>query len=86
MSFICMTVTVPYSAASEVVEYAPAFSIPDETRQIIFDSAIRLSKAVGYRNAGTLEFLVDADNNPILYRNESRIPGGAYCQRGNHKY
>ena len=57
----------------KVVEYAPAFSIPDETRQIIFDSAIRLSKAVGYRNAGTLEFLVDANNNPYFIEMNPRI-------------
>lgn len=57
----------------KVVEYAPAFSIPDETRQIIFDSAIRLSKAVGYHNAGTLEFLVDADNNPYFIEMNPRI-------------
>ena len=57
----------------KVVEYEPAFSIPDETRQIIFDSAIRLSKAVGYRNAGTLEFLVDADNNPYFIEMNPRI-------------
>ena len=57
----------------KVVEYAPAFSIPDETRQIIFDSAIRLSKAVGYRNAGTLEFLVDADTNPYFIEMNPRI-------------
>ena len=57
----------------KVVEYAPAFSIPDETRQIIFASAIRLSKAVGYRNAGTLEFLVDADNNPYFIEMNPRI-------------
>lgn len=57
----------------KAVEYAPAFSIPDETRQIIFDSAIRLSKAVGYRNAGTLEFLVDADNNPYFIEMNPRI-------------
>ena len=57
----------------KVLEYAPAFSIPDETRQIIFDSAIRLSKAVGYRNAGTLEFLVDADNNPYFIEMNPRI-------------
>ena len=57
----------------KVVEYAPAFSIPNETRQIIFDSAIRLSKAVGYRNAGTLEFLVDADNNPYFIEMNPRI-------------
>ena len=38
----------------KVVEYAPAFSVPDETRNIIFGSAIRLAKKVGYENAGTL--------------------------------
>ena len=57
----------------KVVEYAPAFSIPDETRQIIFDSAVRLAKQVGYRNAGTLEFLVDADNNPYFIEMNPRI-------------
>ncbi|MCD8323722.1 MAG: pyruvate carboxylase [Clostridiales bacterium] len=57
----------------KVVEYAPAFSIPDETRQIIFDSAIRLCKKVGYRNAGTLEFLVDEDNNPYFIEMNPRI-------------
>lgn len=57
----------------KVVEYAPAFSVPDETRQIIFDAAIRLSKAVGYRNAGTLEFLVDADANPYFIEMNPRI-------------
>lgn len=57
----------------KVVEYAPAFSIPEETRKTIFNSAIRLSKAVGYRNAGTLEFLVDADNHPYFIEMNPRI-------------
>lgn len=57
----------------KVVEYAPAFSIPEETRKTIFDSAIRLSKAVGYCNAGTLEFLVDADNHPYFIEMNPRI-------------
>ncbi len=57
----------------KVVEYAPAFSIPDETRQIIFDSAIRLAKNVGYKSAGTLEFLVDSDNNPYFIEMNPRI-------------
>ena len=39
----------------KVVEYAPAFSIPETVRQEIFDASIRLAKTVGYRNAGTLE-------------------------------
>ena len=50
----------------KVVEYAPAFSVPQEARQKIFDSAIRLCKTVGYRNAGTCEFLVDRDGNPYF--------------------
>lgn len=57
----------------KVVEYAPAFSLPEETRQTIFDAAIRLSKAVGYKNAGTLEFLVDEDNNPYFIEMNPRI-------------
>lgn len=57
----------------KVVEYAPAFSVPNKTRQLIFDSSIRLAKKVGYRNAGTLEFLVDADNNAYFIEMNPRI-------------
>lgn len=57
----------------KVVEYAPAFTIPESTRQIIFDSAVRLASKVGYRNAGTLEFLVDKDNHPYFIEMNPRI-------------
>ena len=57
----------------KVVEYAPAFSIPEATRKIIFESAVRLSKMVGYRNAGTLEFLVDQQGNPYFIEMNPRI-------------
>ena len=57
----------------KVVEYAPAFSIPEETRKVIFDSSLRLAKTVGYRNAGTLEFLVGADNNPYFIEMNPRV-------------
>lgn len=57
----------------KVVEYAPAFSIPESTRQTIFDASIRLAKSVGYRNAGTLEFLVDEQNNPYFIEMNPRI-------------
>lgn len=57
----------------KVVEIAPAFSIPEETRNLIFESALRLINHVGYRNAGTLEFLVDADNNPYFIEMNPRI-------------
>ena len=57
----------------KVVEYAPAFSVPDKARKVIFDSAIRLCKEVGYRNAGTCEFLVDRDGNPYFIEMNPRI-------------
>lgn len=57
----------------KVVEYAPAFTVPESTRQQIFDCAVRLSKQVGYRNAGTLEFLVDSDNHPYFIEMNPRI-------------
>jgi len=43
----------------KVVEVAPATHLPEEIRQAIWNDAIRLAKSVGYRNAGTAEFLVD---------------------------
>lgn len=62
----------------KVVEYAPAFSVPEASRQKIFDSAIRLCKQVGYRNAGTCEFLVDSDGNPYFIEMNPLDSGGAH--------
>ncbi|HIT73190.1 MAG TPA: pyruvate carboxylase [Candidatus Fimicola cottocaccae] len=57
----------------KVVEFAPAFTISDATREKIFNDAIKLSKYVGYKNAGTLEFLVDADENYYFIEMNPRI-------------
>ena len=57
----------------KVVEYAPADSISLETREKIFADAVKLSKFVGYSNAGTLEFLVDADENYYFIEMNPRI-------------
>ncbi len=57
----------------KVVEYAPADSISYEVRQKIFADAVRLAKSVGYYNAGTLEFLVDADENYYFIEMNPRI-------------
>ncbi|SRR6266545_3237055 len=43
----------------KVVEVAPATHLPEEVRQAILSDAIKLATSVGYRNAGTAEFLVD---------------------------
>jgi len=43
----------------KVVEYAPAWSIKEETIKALRADAVKISKYVGYINAGTVEFLVD---------------------------
>ena len=43
----------------KVVEYAPAWSVPPATIEALRADAVKISKHVGYVNAGTVEFLVD---------------------------
>ncbi len=57
----------------KVVEYAPAFTIREDVRQKIFADAVKLAKRVGYKNAGTLEFLVDSDQNYYFIEMNPRI-------------
>ena len=45
----------------KVVEIAPAPNIPPQLRDNLCQSALAIGRAVGYQNAGTVEFLVDAD-------------------------
>lgn len=45
----------------KVIEFAPAVSLGEGTRDAIYQAALRLADAVGYTNAGTVEFLVTGD-------------------------
>jgi pyruvate carboxylase len=45
----------------KVVEVAPAVGLDDSIRSALADAAVRLARQAGYYNAGTVEFLVDAD-------------------------
>ena len=57
----------------KLVEEAPASTLPAKVRSRLGDAAVRLAKAVGYVNAGTCEFLVDADNNFYFIEVNARI-------------
>ena len=57
----------------KVVEFAPAFSVPEETRRQLHEDAVKIAKAVGYVNAGTVEFLVDRDGNHYFIEMNPRI-------------
>ncbi|MCB0965758.1 MAG: ATP-grasp domain-containing protein [Ilumatobacter sp.] len=45
----------------KVIEEAPAPALDDAVRQRLHDGAVALARHVGYRNAGTVEFLVGDD-------------------------
>lgn len=43
----------------KVIEIAPAQNLDESIRQALYADAVKFSKALGYQNAGTVEFLVD---------------------------
>lgn len=57
----------------KVVEFTPALSITEEQRQNICADAIKIAKAVNYRSAGTVEFLVDKDGKHYFIEMNPRI-------------
>jgi acetyl-CoA carboxylase biotin carboxylase subunit len=57
----------------KLLEEAPAPDLPASTRDTMCASAVRLAEHVGYRGAGTVEFLVDADGNPHFIEMNTRI-------------
>ena len=57
----------------KVVEFAPAWSVPEETRDRIRADAVKIAKHVGYVNAGTLEFLVDKSGRYYFIEMNPRI-------------
>lgn len=57
----------------KVIEYTPAFYISEELRKRICDDAIKIAKKVNYSCAGTVEFLVDADDNHYFIEVNPRI-------------
>ncbi|MEQ8790564.1 MAG: acetyl-CoA carboxylase biotin carboxylase subunit [Pirellulaceae bacterium] len=57
----------------KLIEESPAPNLPDETRRAMCDAAVRLIRDVNYTNAGTVEFLVDKQNNFYFIEVNARI-------------
>lgn len=57
----------------KVIEFTPALSIDDELRERLCEDAIKIAKAVDYKNAGTVEFLVDKQGNHYFIEMNPRI-------------
>ena len=57
----------------KIIEESPSPTLTEEKRQQMFETAVRLCKKVGYKNAGTIEFLVDKDLNFYFLEMNTRI-------------
>ena len=57
----------------KVIEEAPSSFISDETRRAMGEQAVALAKAVNYRSAGTVEFIVGADQDFYFLEMNTRL-------------
>jgi acetyl-CoA carboxylase biotin carboxylase subunit len=57
----------------KVIEEAPSAVVGPDLRQRMGEAAVRLSLAAGYTNAGTVEFLVDDDQNFYFLEMNTRL-------------
>jgi len=57
----------------KVIEEAPALILSDKTRKKLHEVALKACKAIGYENAGTLEFLADSEQNFYFMEMNTRL-------------
>lgn len=57
----------------KVIEFTPAQTISDKLRKELCTDALKIAGAVNYRSAGTVEFLVDKDENHYFIEMNPRI-------------
>ncbi|QES48846.1 acety-l/propionyl-CoA carboxylase subunit alpha [Streptomyces venezuelae] len=57
----------------KVIEEAPAPGLPESLRATLNEAAVAAARAVSYRGAGTVEFLVTADGRPYFLEMNTRL-------------
>lgn len=57
----------------KIIEEAPSPSLSPKLRREMGEAAVRAAKAVGYQNAGTIEFLVDEEKHFYFMEMNTRI-------------
>lgn len=57
----------------KVIEESPSPNLPQDVRERLCEAALQAGKAVNYTNAGTVEFIVDQDNNFYFLEMNTRL-------------
>ena len=57
----------------KLIEEAPAVSISDETKKKLYEAALKIAKSINYRGAGTIEFLIDENENFYFLEMNTRL-------------
>lgn len=57
----------------KLLEEAPAWGLSEKLRSAMGEAAVKAAKACGYENAGTVEFIVDKDDNFYFIEMNTRI-------------
>ena len=57
----------------KVIEFTPSLCLTERQRKAICKDALKIAKAVGYRSAGTVEFLLDGEGNHYFIEMNPRI-------------
>jgi len=57
----------------KVIEFAPSINLESNTKQKLYQYAVKIAKAVDYNNIGTVEFLVDDDGSIYFIEVNPRV-------------
>src|SRR5699024_2070050 len=57
----------------KVIEESPSPNLPQDVRQKLCEAAVQAAKAVAYTNAGTVEFIVDENNEFYFLEMNTRL-------------
>ncbi|CAM3087256.1 acetyl-CoA carboxylase biotin carboxylase subunit [Filibacter tadaridae] len=57
----------------KVIEESPSPHLPEVARERLYQAAVEAAKAVGYKNAGTVEFIVDGNNDFYFLEMNTRL-------------
>ena len=57
----------------KIIEESPSPTLSEERREQLLETAVRFCKTIGYKNAGTVEFIVDQDQRFYFLEMNTRI-------------